>query len=413
MTISFNEFLATLPDGRHRVDELKAEYQEHFGTKPEVVASAPGRTEIIGNHTDHNNGRVVAAAITLDTLVVAGPSSPGESGPDTVMRLISSGWDREFVATPGTADHDTEKLMLGIREGLLKQDLPAPGYQAFMASSVLPGSGLSSSAALEVALAGVHATLSGSEISPLQAARAGQYAENHFMKKPSGLMDQYASALGGMQAIDFADPRAPRVHEIEIDFSESNHRLMVVNTGGSHADLTDAYGEISREMHAVAEALGARTLAETDRRKLLANLTAVRRTIGDRAVLRALHFFEEQDRVLSFADAADSRLNHDILELMTESGDSSIRLLQNVHTGSATDQSLALGIELTRTYLRQRGAVGACRVHGGGFAGSMLVAIPEDLVHEYRVAMHRAFGEDSVIPLEIRRQGLISAKLPV
>ncbi|TVR72374.1 MAG: galactokinase, partial [Spirochaetaceae bacterium] len=408
MMTTYQEFLAELTDGRHRVDSLCNTFEECYGTRPTVAVSAPGRAEIIGNHTDHNNGRVVAAAITQDTVIVAGAVAPEGDDPAS-LQLHSEGWERDFVVGPGEPGHDTERLMLGVREGLRNSGLAAPGYRACMTSSVLPGSGLSSSAALEIALAGVHGALTGEtgeDIPPLRAALVGRFAENHYMNKPSGLMDQLASALGGIHAIDFRDPEAPLTHRIEIDFSETNHKLMVVNTGGSHADLTDAYAAVSREMLSVARELGVSTLAETSRKELFRNLSAVRAATGDRAVMRALHFFEEQDRVSAFVDAADSRSDHEILALMRESGDSSIRLLQNVHTGSARDQSLALGLELTRTYLRQRGGTGAYRVHGGGFAGTMLVVMPEDLFPEYRTAMQRAFGDHAVVPLSIRPRGL-------
>lgn len=414
MMTEYQDFLTTLIDGRHRVGELCDSFEEWYGSRPEVAVSAPGRTEIIGNHTDHNHGRVVAAAITQDTLIVAGRIPPDEEA-SASLRLRSEGWEREFSVDPGAPGHDTERLMLGVRDGLRKAGLDAPGYRACMTSSVLPGSGLSSSAALEIALAGVHGALTGEDgedIPPLRAALAGQYAENNYMNKPSGLMDQLASALGGMQAIDFRDPEAPLIHRMEVDFSTTNHQLMVVNTGGSHSDLTEAYAAISREMRAVAAALGVSYLSETTRKDLFKNLSTTRSAVGDRAVLRAMHFFEEQERVSAFVDAVDTRSIHDVLDLMRESGDSSVRLLQNVHTGSDRDQSLALGLELTRTYLRQRGATGAYRVHGGGFAGTMLVVMPEDLIPEYRNAMQRAFGDHAVVPLRIRYQGLVATRLP-
>ena len=419
MIISYNDFVSALADGRHRVDRLRDQYRQAWGTDPEVVVSAPGRTEIIGNHTDHNNGRVVAAAIQQDTLVVAGSLDPEEekqsgthaSATPATLILRSEGWDQEFSVGEAEPEHDTERLMKGVRVGLEKGGLSAPGYRAWMESTVRPGSGLSSSAALEVALAGVHGALAGEAVPPLHAAQAGRYAENHHMHKPSGLMDQLASALGGMHAIDFQDPEAPLIHRIDVDFSSTNHHLMVVHTGGTHADLTDAYGSVSAEMRAVAGELGVKFLAETSRKELLRHLSHVRSTVGDRAVLRALHFFEEQDRVSAFIDAAALRANQDLLKLMTLSGDSSIRLLQNVHTGSPREQSLALGLELTRTYLQQRGATGAYRVHGGGFAGTMIAVMPEDLVQEYRNVMQRAFGDNAVMALKIRKQGLIAARL--
>lgn len=414
MIIPPADFYSALPEARHRVSALKQAYREHYEDDPRVVVSAPGRTEIIGNHTDHNNGRIVAAAVTLDTIVVAGPAAGG--GDDGSLRLHSDGWDQEFVVDSDRDlrrdAHVTERLMAGVAAGLEKGGYPAPGYRACMDSSVLPGSGLSSSAALEVALAGVHGVLTDTDIPPLDAALAGRFAEHRYMGKPSGLMDQLASALGGMHAIDFVDPDAPRIHRVEVDFAGSNHHLLVVHTGGSHADLTAEYGAISEEMHAVAARLGVKNLAETDRKQVFRNLSALRRAVGDRAVLRALHFFDEQERVSSFIDATASRLNERAFELMTESGDSSIRLLQNARSENSNhEQSLALGLELTRLFLRQRGGTGAYRVHGGGFAGTMLVVVPQSLFEEYRTAMGRAFGAEAVVPLQIRQEGLVAARL--
>jgi galactokinase len=414
MIVTLADFHAALPEVRHRVSALTQAYTEYYGEAPRVVVSAPGRTEIIGNHTDHNNGRVVAAAVTLDTLVVAGPAAGGSD--DSSLRLLSDGWEREF-SVDSDRDlhrdaHATERLMAGVAAGLEKAGFSAPGYRACMDSTVLPGSGLSSSAALEIALTGIHGVLSDTEIPPLEAARVGRFAEHQYMGKPSGLMDQLASALGGMNAIDFADPQSPRIHRVEVNFTSSNHHLLVVHTGGSHADLTAEYGAISEEMHAVARRLGVENLAETNRKQLLRNLSALRSAVGDRAVLRALHFYDEQERVSAFVDATTSRLNERAFELMTESGDSSIRLLQNAHSETSNhDQALALGLELTRLFLRQRGGTGAYRVHGGGFAGTMLVVVPESLFEEYRTAMGRAFGEEAVVPLQIRQDGLVAARL--
>lgn len=416
MRLPYDEFARIVPDAGHRIQQLSEQFRETYGVHPTVATSGPGRTEIIGNHTDHNHGRVVAAAVHLDALVVAGPAE------DDACRLISTGWDREFVApSPETGredrgsqyEHDTERLMAGVAAGLRDLGEDAPAYRAAMDSRVTPGSGLSSSAAMEVALGAVHAALSdNSELDPVRIARAGQYAENTFMGKPSGLMDQMASAVGNAVAIDFADPAAPRYHQLTLDFGAHGQRLVVVNTGGSHADLTDHYAAVPREMHAVARELGVATLRDTSRRELLAHLSQVRDAVGDRAVLRAFHFYDEEERVLALIDAIDSRLFDRVLKQMTESGTSSWTLLQNVHAeGLTSDQSIAVALEITRSYLAARGASGAYRVHGGGFAGTILSVIPEDLLHEYHHVMNRAFGDGSVIELHVRPQGVLWTRL--
>lgn len=413
MHVPYESFLAAVPDGAARLRELSERFEAHFGHRPTVAASGPGRTELIGNHTDHNNGRVVAAAIDADALVVAAPAS-GSTG-----SLLSHGWPQAFttdlsVETPKDSSyaHDTERLMAGVAAGLRRHGHATPSYSAVLESRVAPGSGLSSSAALEIALAGVHGALSKEEIDPVAAARAGQYAENSFMNKPSGLMDQMASAVGGTVGIDFADPHQPRYHRLGLDFRSHGQRLVVVNTGGSHADLTDQYAAIPREMGQVAAALGVTTLSETTRRELLSRLGKVRAAVGDRAVLRAFHFFDEQDRVSALIDAVDSRMYDHVLHLMQASGTSSWTLLQNVAAeGAVQEQPIALAVEVTRTYLNARGASGVARVHGGGFAGTMLAVIPEELIDEYHQIMSRAFGESSVTELTIRPEGMLATAL--
>ena len=418
MNLPFDEFVRIVPEARHRLQELSRRFEDAYGTRPTIAASAPGRTEMIGNHTDHNNGRVVAAAVHLDALVVAAPS------PDQHASLISDGWDQRFTVdlskifadTAGQDNlaslHDTERLMMGIAAGLVERGHAAPPYRAVMESRVFPGSGLSSSAALEIALAATHATLAGVQLDPVEAARAGRYAENRFMNKPSGLMDQMASAIGGTVAIDFVEPDAPRYHQLELDVRSHGHRLVVVNTGGSHADLTPHYAAVPEEMHAVAAALGVDALAQTSRKELLAHFHTIRERTGDRALLRAFHFFDEQDRVSTLIDAVDSRHHEKVLRTMTESGISSWTLLQNVRPDGVVDeQPIALALELTRTYLAARGASGAYRVHGGGFAGTILAVVPEELLTEYHHVMSRAFGDGSVIELSIRPAGMIGTTL--
>ncbi len=410
MRVRRNEALRIIRDGTYRLEQSLARFRETFSRDPSVLVSAPGRSEIIGNHTDHNNGRVVAAAINLDTIVVAAPSKDG------TCRLRSAGWDAMFSVQPSSSpnegEHDTERLMRGVIAGLASTGHAVPAYEAVLESKVLPGSGLSSSAALEMSLIGIHEALSGEDISPVERARIGQFAENEYLHKPSGLMDQMAVSVGGCVAIDFSDEDNIRHHSMDFDFQRSNHQLTVVNTGGSHADLTDHYADIPLEMKSLARFLGAKSLGRSSRKQLLSNLITARKEVGDRAVLRGIHFFDEQDRVSALIDAIDSRRDDLVLSIMNESGDSSWTLLQNVTVpGENTDQSLAVGLALTKEYFRARRAVGACRIHGGGFAGTVLAVVPEDLFPEYQTIMDRTFGEKATIPLGVRREGLIYATL--
>ncbi len=402
---------ALISEGLHRHQQLSAEYTAEFPGEPSVLVSAPGRVEVIGNHTDHNNGRVVAAAIDRDTLILAGASSDGTLA--LVTDLSDEVFRVDLKQDPHTDTSDTQRLMRGVAEGLVARGYEAPPYQAVVTSRVGIGSGLSSSAAFENALVGVHAALAGYDIPPLDAALIGQYAENVRMEKPSGLMDQLASASGGMLAIDFVDPQNPRTHELTFSFERHGYRLAIVDTGGDHADLTDMYASIPREMDAIAQTLGGGKLARYKRADLLQHLSLSRKDNGDRAVLRAFHFFDEQERVSTFIDAVTTERIDLILRMMNESGRSSWRLLQNVYPeGHAATQQAALGLYITEAFISQRGSVGAARIHGGGFAGSILTVIPDAVFEEYRRVMNRVFGDDAVQPLVTRDFGIVTATIP-
>lgn len=406
-----DELESRIHEGLHRHQQLMAEFTAEYDGEPSVLVSAPGRVEILGNHTDHNNGRVVASAIDLDTLILAGESSDG------MIHLVSDNWAEGFhvdMATGAQPDEpDTQKLMRGVAAGLIALGYDAPPYQAVVSSRVAVGSGLSSSAAFENALVGVHAALGGYEIPPIDAALVGKFAENRFMGKPSGLMDQLASSSGGMLAIDFVDPENPRRHSLSFDFEKHGYRLSIVNTGGDHADLTTMYAAIPDEMHSVAESLGGGTLSQYSRSDLLHRLTALRGEHGDRALLRAFHFFDEQERVSTFIDAITTERIELALRVMVESGLSSWKLLQNVYPeGDHRHQQAALGLYLTEAFLRQRGSIGAYRIHGGGFAGSILTVVPEAVYQEYHRVMDKAFGDGAVVALTIREHGILQASLP-
>lgn len=365
--------------------------------------SAPGRTELGGNHTDHNRGRVLCAAVDLDAVACVLPTAGSK------VRILSEGWADPIVVDlaelePVAAERGrTESLVRGVARGLADRGLRPRGFEARIHSTVLPGSGLSSSAAIEVLLGTVMADLAGARLEPVEIARIGQSAENRFFGKPCGLMDQTASAVGGIVGIDFADPARPRVERIDFDFAREGYALAVVNTGGSHADLTPDYAGIPAEMCAVARFLGANYLREVAPSDLVARGPEIRAACGDRALLRALHFAGENGRVPEMIAALEDRDMKAYLKLVKKSGDSSWRLLQNLYPPEApAEQGPSLAVALSQDFL---GKKGAARVHGGGFAGTIQAYVPTALFDEWRSLMERFFGAGSVIPIQARSTG--------
>jgi galactokinase len=353
--------------------------------KMSVKVSAPGRTEIGGNHTDHQHGCVLAAAVNLVCVVEAEKAEAIE---------IS---DKNH-------DETSQRLIDGILDYFARSGYSTGGFRARISSDVVVGSGLSSSAACEVAIGKTLSVLYNDDnIPPPELARAGQYAENVFLGKPSGLMDQMTSAVGGLVFIDFADPKRPLVKQIDRDFDKFGHALCIVDTKGSHADLTPDYAAIPNEMRAVAEYFGKNVLREVDERDFERSIPKLREKLGDRAVLRALHFFSENRRAGDEADALEAGDFDRFLRLVTESGDSSFKCLQNIYSPDKPQrQDISLALELSRKALLGRGAV---RVHGGGFAGTVQVFVPNDSLEGYRLAMDGVFGENACRVLKIRRDG--------
>lgn len=379
--------------------------------------TAAGRTELGGNHTDHNRGRVVAASIQLDAAALAAPRDDKKAVfrsagyPDVVVDLGDLEPRPEEKGT-------TEALLRGVAHGLAVRGIPVRGFAANAASTVLPGSGLSSSAAMEC-LFGVilDGLFGGGKLDPVLIAKIGQEAENVYFGKPCGLMDQVACASGGAVAIDFRDPAAPAVERIPFAPEAAGYALYVVDTGGSHADLTDDYAAVPAEMRAVAAALGKEVLREAARADVEARAADLRKALGDRAVLRALHFFDEDERADAMRKAledlaasgpgrADAAMES-FLALVRASGSSSWRLLQNVSTPKAPkEQGIALAVALTESFLRDRaGGRGACRVHGGGFAGTVQAYVPVSAAAEYEVRMGAAFGPGAAKRLRVRPVG--------
>lgn len=368
--------------------------------------SCPGRTELGGNHTDHNHGRVLAGSINLDTLAAVLPRD------DTLVHIWSEGYQAFTVDIADCSMHANERgtsaaLVRGLAAFLLKKTGGArlKGFNACMDSTVLPGSGLSSSAAFEVLAGSIIASINGIAASPTELAIGGQFAENEYFGKPCGLMDQIACALGNICAIDFAEPGKPVIEQLAFDFSQHGYDLVVVNTGSSHADLTDDYAEIPAEMKAVAKLFGKTTLSEVAEQDIIDRAPEIRKTLGDRAFLRSLHFAEETRRASAMKDALYNGNLVAYFQLVNESGRSSWRLLQNiVPAGAVQDQNIAVALALTEKFL---GGSGACRVHGGGFAGTIQVYLPKERKAEYFDFMKKAFGEAQVFPLQIRSHGVV------
>jgi galactokinase len=410
-----DEFLVKLygPDAAPRERRRYADLVEGLsGAGEKRVFSAPGRTELGGNHTDHNHGRVLAAAIQMDAVAAVVPRSDHTvffrsiGFPDVLVDLGGKDGLSPRPQERGT----TEALVRGIAAECARRGAQPGGFNANASSTVLPGSGLSSSAAVEVLLAKIFDTLYGSgQCTALELAQIGQRAENDYFGKPSGLMDQAASAFGGVVAIDFADPGAPEVTALDFDPQSAGFALCVVNTRGSHADLTPDYAAIPQEMNAVARFFGKSFLREIDLPQLLAHAGELRKSTGDRALLRAIHFCNENRRAQAMAETKHMGR---FLELVNESGDSSWELLQNLYSPrDHREQGLPLALAVSREFFREQGITAACRVHGGGFAGTIQAYIPIAALDDYRQRMETLFGAGALTVLRIRPVGAVELRL--
>jgi len=389
------------------------------------VFSSPGRTELAGNHTDHNRGKVLAASVHLDSAAIVRKRNDStvffrSTGfPDLKVKLTDPSGAPCLQPIPeekGT----TEALIRGIAAELNRRGCTVGGFSANADSTVLPGSGLSSSAAVEMLLCRIFDSLYGEgKRDSVEIAQIGQIAENAYFGKPCGLMDQIACATGGAVAIGFADAAFPEVKRINFDLCAAGYVLCVVNTGGSHADLTSDYASIPAEMKAVAAFFGKSVLREIDRKTVISRAAEVRKSLGDRALLRAIHFFDENVRVDAMTTALIKMENattsaekqqtlNSYLELVNESGDSSWELLQNVYSPHHPEtQGISTALALTRNFFRRQKLHGACRVHGGGFAGTIQTYIPQDAVDAYRTDIESVFGSGSLTILRIRPLGSV------
>lgn len=377
-----------------------------FGAERAVIlASAPGRTELGGNHTDHQRGCVLAAAVSLDMAAAVAPRE------DLRARVRSKGMpdvdiDLRSLAPEKAEEGSSAALVRGVAAGVVKLGGKIGGFDAALVSRIPVGAGFSSSAAYEILLGTILNELyNNASLSPAQLARVGYAAENTYFNKPCGMMDQTACAEGGVVAIDFFDPEKPVIEKIACDFGAHGYRLFITNAGGSHADLTDEYAAIPREMRAIASLLGAEYLRFADERVFYDSIPALRRSAGDRAVLRAMHFFDENRRARLEADALKAGNIKELVSLMRESGASSELLLQNIWPGDhGQERSVALALAASQRLLAKSG--GAWRVHGGGFAGTIQALVPEALADEYMETMN-AWMDDACAcrPVSVRPVG--------
>lgn len=385
------------------VQELRR-HQETFADSDGVaVFSAPGRSEIGGNHTDHQQGCVLAAAVTMDMLAVANPTKSG------VIRILSDGYPMCTVELDVLEPQESEKnttmaLIRGVAASFALHGYTIGGFDATMSSQVPKGSGLSSSAAFEVMIGTILNYLyNEGKISPVTIAQIGQYAENVFFGKPCGLMDQTASSVGGFVAIDFKDPAQPVVSQVNCNLTEKGYTICIVNAGGSHANLTPEYAAIPAEMCQVAAAFDKQVLREVDPAEFMEKLGSLRGKVPDRALLRAIHFFDENDRAQEQANELLHCNLDRFLTLIRQSGDSSEKMLQNIYPANGSgERSVSLALALSRYLL---GGRGASRVHGGGFAGTIQSFVPNILVDSYCAGMERVFGNDCCYILNVRPVG--------
>lgn len=399
---------AALKTQKARYLHAVEEFEKLYGADREAALySVAGRSELSGNHTDHNHGCVIAASIDLDIIAVASPSA------GSVIRVKSEGFPEDVVDfgvynAPNPARYEkSDSLIAGMVAGFRKEGLAVGGFDAYTTSNVLKGSGISSSAAFEDMIGNIlNYVYNDGKVSNVEIAKLAQYAENRFFGKPCGLMDQMACAVGGIIAIDFRDPSAPVIEQTDFDLSAAGYNLCIVNTGGNHADLTGDYASVPAEMKSVAAYFSKEVLRDTDENAVLAAIPALREKVGDRAILRALHFFAENRRVAAQKAALKAGDLDTFLANVIASGRSSFCYLQNVYTTkNVSEQGLSLALCLAERVLSGKRA--AWRVHGGGFAGTIQAFVPTEDVAEFRAVMDAAFGEGRCMVLRVRPEGAL------
>lgn len=392
---------------KNAVNEFQKQFPQHKNAEI-AVFSAPGRTEIGGNHTDHQHGCVLAAAVNLDVIAIVAFHT------ECVIKVKSKGYPMDVISLNDLSVHESEKstsaaLIRGIAAKFAEMGIQISGFDAYTTSDVLSGSGLSSSAAFEVLIGTIiDSHYNAGKAGAVEIAKIGQYAENVYFGKKSGLMDQMASSVGGLVSIDFRDTENPKIKSFSYDFEKAGYCLCVTDTKGSHADLTEEYIAIRSEMESIAAQFGKEFLRDVDEYQFYCEIPQLRKKCSDRAVLRASHFFAENNRAVLEANALLEGNMDSFLTLVRESGESSANYLQNFYScRKPMEQAIPLGVMISRNILGENGAV---RVHGGGFAGTIQAFVPTKKVNEYSQEMKRIFGDGSCYILKIRPMGGVEIK---
>lgn len=391
----------------NRYEDVVKKFQENFGEKDILMFSSPGRTEISGNHTDHNHGKILAGSINLDCVGIAAKNESSK------VNIISETFHQKFTIDlnelePSAKKAGTVDLVKGLLKGFQESGYEIGGFDAYITSNVISSAGVSSSASFEMLLCSMLNRFFNEErMDTVAYAHIGKYAENVYWDKASGLLDQMACAVGGLITIDFLEPTQPKVEKIDFDFASQNHSLIIVQTGKGHADLSADYSSIPNEMKKVAQFFGKEVCAEVTEEEVIENLSAVRAFAGDRSVMRALHFFEENKRVEAMVEDLKQNRFAEFLTNITASGNSSWKWLQNCYTtASVQEQGISIALALTELFIAKKQR-GACRVHGGGFAGVIMAMLPNDIVDEYIDYIERAMGEGSAYRMSIRPYGAV------
>lgn len=394
-------------ENKARYSDLVRKFRDTFGDRDMMMFSSPGRTEISGNHTDHNHGKVLAGSINLDCVGIAARNSSSK------VNVVSETFNQKFTIdlnnlAPSEKKAGTIDLVKGLLKGFEESGYEIGGFDAYITSNVISSAGVSSSASFEMLLCSmINKFFNEGRMDTVAYAHIGKYSENVYWDKASGLLDQMACAVGGLITIDFLEPTAPVVEKIDFDFASQNHSLIIVQTGKGHADLSADYSSVPMEMKKVAEYFGKEVCAEISEEQVIEHLKEVREYAGDRSVMRALHFFEENKRVEAEVAALKEGRFQDFLYNITASGNSSWKWLQNCYTNSSyQEQGISVALALTELFIAEK-QKGACRIHGGGFAGVIMAMLPNDIVEEYISYIEKALGEGSAYRMSIRPYGAI------
>ena len=394
---------AILDKQEKRYNSLIDKFNDVYGKNDIMVFSSPGRTEIGGNHTDHNYGRVLAGAVNMDNIAVAAKNNT------SIISVLSSGYEKFEVnlanLAPDKAENFTSaSIIRGISARMKELGFTTGGFDCCIDSGVPVGSGLSSSASFEVLIGAIISHLfNDGKLDPVQNAIIGQYAENVYFGKPCGLMDQTACAVGGLVTIDFKDPSNPVVKKVNFDFVATGFSLVITDTGGNHADLNDEYASLPTDMKAVAAELGAKVLRQVTLDQVLEIAPSIREKVGDRAILRAIHFQQDNQRVVEQVAALEKNDFKAFLGMVVDSGFSSYMYNQNIYpVNNVREQGVSLALALSDLVLKGQGA---WRVHGGGFAGTIQAFVPENLLEKYIETLEHVYGKGACHNLFIRQKG--------